>query len=212
MKTLIGIPCMDKIDTLFAVSLMQMRRVGETHTDIKRGSLIYDARNEIAIDAITNEADYVLWLDSDMKFDADLMERLTEHMENGCDMVTGLYFKRTYPTEPVISRTLMPPELIDDTMVKRITVYDDYPQNALFPVQGCGFGAVMMKTELIRAVWDKFGPPFHPYPWCGEDYAFCYRVNQLGRTIWCDSRIKLGHVGQAVYGEETWLNQKRKSE
>ena len=56
MRILIGIPCMDKVDTLFMSSIMGMKRVGEIHFDIKKGSMIFDARNEIAVDAITQEA------------------------------------------------------------------------------------------------------------------------------------------------------------
>ena len=80
----------------------------------------------------------------------------------------------------------------------------DYPADSVFPVAGCGFGAVMMTTELLRRIRENFGLPFSPFLGFGEDLSFCMRVTQLGETIWCDSRIKLGHVGLAVYDEETY--------
>ena len=213
MKTIIAIPCMDKVDTLFMASLLGMRRVGEVHFDIKKGSMIFDSRNEVAVDAITQEADRVLWIDSDMRFSNDLMERMSARLDEGCEMVCGLFFKRVLPTMPVIYKQLLPPkELSDGSKVKQVVAYTDYPKDKLFEVQGCGFGAVMMTKQLIKDVWDTYKqPPFIPMDWCGEDMAFCYKVREMGRKIWCDSSIKVGHIGQVEFGEETWRNQESKA-
>ena len=35
----------------------------------------------------------------------------------------------------------------------------------------------------------------------GEDLSFCIRAQELGRKIYCDSRIKMGHVGLRVFEE-----------
>ena len=35
----------------------------------------------------------------------------------------------------------------------------------------------------------------------GEDLSFCMRVSQLGETIYADSNIQLGHIGQRIFGE-----------
>lgn len=213
MKTIIAIPCMDKVDTLFMASLLGMRRVGEVHFDIKKGSMIFDSRNEVAVDAITQEADRVLWIDSDMRFSNDLMERMSARLDEGCEMVCGLFFKRVLPTMPVIYKRLLPPsEFPDGRKIKQVMAYTDYPKDELFEVQGCGFGAVMMTKQLIKDVWDTYNqPPFIPMDWCGEDMAFCYKVREMGRKIWCDSSIKVGHIGQVEFGEETWRNQENKA-
>ena len=191
--------------------MLGMRRpVGdETHFKIKMGSLVFDARNEIAVDAIMEKTDRVLMIDSDMKFGNDLFERLAARIDQGCEMVCGIFFKRAIPTEPVIYSRLEPP-IYDDNgkPIKQVDCYRDYPKNALFEVEGCGFGAVMMTTQLIKDVWDAYkSPPFTPLDWCGEDMAFCYKVRQLGRKIWCDSSIKVGHMTEVEVNENTWLNQ-----
>lgn len=214
MKLLIGIPCMDKVDTLFMSSLLGMKRPADTelHFNIKKGSMIYDARNEIAIDAITQGADRVLWIDSDMRFSNDMLERLSARIDMGCEMVCGLFFKRVMPTAPVIYKQLDPPvKDAEGNIVPHVVPFTDYPQDTLFEVEGCGFGAVMMTMELVKAVWDTFGPAFHPLDWCGEDMAFCYKARQLGRKIWCDSSIKIGHLGQMEFGEETWKSQPKQN-
>lgn len=202
---------MEKVDTHFMASLLGMRRVGETHFDIKTCSLTHDARNEIAVDAITNDADRVLMIDSDMRFDPDMMERMSARLDEGYDMVCGLFFKRKLPTSPVIYSQLSPPDEDENgNIVPHVVPYVKYPKNTLFEVDGCGFGAVMMTKQLIKDVWDEFGqPPFMPLEWCGEDMSFCYKVRMLNRKIWCDSSIRVGHMGQTEFNEDTYLAQNR---
>jgi hypothetical protein len=62
----------------------------------------------------------------------------------------------------------------------------------------------MMTVDLLKRVRDAFALPFFPVSGFGEDLAFCLRCSQLGAEIWCDSSIKLGHVGLAVYDEELY--------
>ena len=212
MKIMIGIPCMDKVDTLFYGSTLGLKRIdAELHFNIKKGSMIYDARNELAVDAITTETDRVLMIDSDMVFKPDLLERMNARLDEGYDMVCGLFFKRVIPTSPVIYKELLPPTTDEKGNKKsNIITYTDYPKDSLFPVEGCGFGAVMMTTKLIKDVWDTYNePPFSPLEWCGEDMAFCYKARLFGAKIMCDSSIKVGHLGQVEFGEETWLAQNK---
>lgn len=209
MKTVIGIPCMNLVHTGFYASSIQLHPVGQIEMVIERCSLTHDARNSITIKAIEHGADRIMMIDSDMTFDPDLMQRMSARIDEGCEMVCGLFFKRSLPTTPVIYKQLEPPVEDENKQIHtRITEYTDYPKDSLFEVEGCGFGAVMMTTELAKAVWETYKEPaFQPYQWCGEDMSFCYKVRKLGRKIWCDSSIKVGHIGQVEFNEKTWLTQ-----
>ena len=57
MKTLVAIPCMDMVNTLFMRSLLGMRRTGKTEFGIACSSLVYDARNTLARKAIVEKFD-----------------------------------------------------------------------------------------------------------------------------------------------------------
>lgn len=197
-KYLIAIPCMDTMPTPFVSSLLNMRRVGATKVSFLSNSLIYDARNMLAREALETEADRILWLDSDMQFTSDLMERLVEDMDSGLDFVSALYFKRRMPTEPCIYKTVE----AGTTGKSCVEVYHDYPRDTLFPIAGSGFGAVMCSTDLIADIAKEYGPPFDPVYRLGEDLAFCLRAKRLGYTLYCDSRIKANHIGQIAYGEQ----------
>ena len=150
----------------------------------------------LAREAIESGADRVLWIDSDMVFQDDLMLRLGEDLDAGWDMVCGLYFKRELPVTPVIYKRV--------EIANGVEPYKDYPKDTIFPIAGCGFGAVMMTTELLKRADPYKVGLFTPLPHLSEDLSFCKRAADVGARMACDSRIKVGHVGQIVYGEQMY--------
>ena len=68
---------------------------------------------ELGKAALDMGADYVLWLDSDMTFPADTLERMLATMqEKDLDILTGVYYRRRSPYTPVLFDQL---EIVDDT-------------------------------------------------------------------------------------------------
>ena len=209
MRTLIALPCMDMVHTVFLKALMGMDRVGDTHFSISCSSLVYDARNTLAKQAVIEGFDRVLWLDSDMDFSPDLLKRLSADMDEGREMVSGLYFKRKAPVKPVIYKELGFWRDKEKDEVTPIAIpYEDYPKDDIFTIAGCGFGGCLVSVDLIKRVGDKFGLPFSPLMGFGEDLSFCSRVSQLGVEMYCDSRVKMGHVGLGTITEETYFQYK----
>lgn len=207
MKTLIAIPCMDMVHTNFLKSILGMRKVGEVQFQISCSSLIYDARNGLVKRAIEGKFDRILWLDSDMDFEPDLMERLSADMDEGREYVTALFFKRKAPIKPCIYSELAYMRNPDNGNLTPIAVcLEDYPRDQLFEVAASGMAATMMSVDLAKRVQEKFGQPFSPQLGFGEDLSFCGRAKQVGARMWCDSRIKVGHVGMGVISESTYLS------
>jgi len=203
MKTLIAIPCMDMVHTGFMKSLLQMNRTGEIGFSIISSSLIYDARNSLAKHGVDGEFDRILWLDSDMEFSPDLFERLSNDMdENDLDIVGGLYFTRREPSIPVVYQKVGYYHSDDDEVTPVALNYYEYPQDQLFPCEGIGFGAVLVKVDLIKKVQEKHGLPFSPILGFGEDLSFCMRARDVGSEIYCDSRVMIGHIGLKTYTHE----------
>ena len=200
MRTLIAVPAMDTLSTDFCRSCVGLQLSGEVQWTFSQGSLVYDGRNILADTAVREGFDRVLWLDSDMVFDPYLFRRLSEHLDLGKEMVSGLYVSRKAPIHPVIYKSIRRDPL-ENGFLPVAEAFIDYPRDSLFPVAGCGFGAVMMTTELLRRLQAAYGLPFTPLPGFGEDLSFCLRVQELGAEMWCDSSIKLGHAGMAIYTE-----------
>ena len=205
MKTLVAIPCMDTMPTPAVKSLFYLDKGEDVSLSFLPGTLIYDGRNFLSLIAIQEKFDRVMWLDSDMTFPRDTIKRMHAHFDADPDvhMVTGLYTTRRPPVGPTIfSQVEAPLRDKDGNVIKRVHQYKDYPENAFFPVQGCGFGCVMTSVRLLLDVWENYDDAFTPLPWVGEDLSFCKKVTDLGYTIWCDSSIACGHIGQIEYTKD----------
>ena len=196
-KTLIAIPCMDQVPAPFAQSLAMLNKVGECKLSMQMGSLIYTSRNNLAQMAIQMDVDYVFWLDSDMVFEPDTLARMMKTLEeNDYDILTGLYFRRVPPYTPV---------LFDKLDIRRNicswSEFHEIPEEP-FEVGGCGFGCVLMKTDVFYDVQSKHGNMFAPIANNGEDIAFCWRARDCGFKIYCDPRIIFGHVSHSIVDEK----------
>lgn len=191
MRILIAVPCMDSVPSQFAQSLATLNKVEECVVAFQMGSLIYNSRNYLATAAVKMEADYILWLDSDMVFPSDTLERLWKDRDKG-DIVTGIYYRRVEPYKPVLYSRLD----IDDNGCQWENCEDI--KDEIFEVEGCGFGCVLTPTNVFVDVVNRFGNMFSPINGVGEDLSFCWRAKQCGYNIVADPGIPLGHVGHYV--------------
>lgn len=198
MRTLIAIPCMDHVPALFAQSLATLQKEGDVKIAFQMGSLIYTSRNNLAKKAIQMEADLVFWLDSDMTFAPDTLTKMTaELQEKNLDILTGIYFRRVPPYTPTLFDDLH----IDENGRPVWSAFTMVP-NELFEVGGCGFGCVLMRTEVFMTCLAKEPFLFDPFTGIGEDLSFCIRARQNGYKVFCDPNIKCGHVGNYVVTED----------
>ena len=199
MKTIIAVPCMETVQTEFFTSCMDMQRVGEVQVATVSCSLVYKSRTELGEHAVRSKADYVLWLDSDVVFPNTLMADMMKDME-GRDMVTGICHMRKAPFRPAIWKTLRQGLTSDENESEE---YNDYPEDRIFEVEGCGFAAVMMRTDVLRDVLNRYKELFAPLPGYGEDVSFCIRARACGYKIHCDPRIQIGHKGWSIICKDT---------
>lgn len=197
-KILIAVPCMDQVPAQFAHSLATLTSYGIKDTTISiwfnLGSLIYTSRDQIAKKALLDEADLVMWFDSDMVFNPDTLMRMVALIDEGHDIVTGNYYRRTPPFTPVVFDKM---DLNEAGTEFTWTEFEEIPDKP-FEVGACGFGCVLMKTDVFVSVFAQFGQMFTPIANCGEDIAFCWRARQCGYKIICDPSIGLGHVGHTI--------------
>lgn len=188
---------MDQVAAPFAQSLATLDKGSDpVLISMIIGSLIYESRNNFAKQAIQLKADAVLWLDSDMIFAPDTLQRMIGRLNEGHDIVTGLYFRRRSPFTPVLFSKLGEDGSHEDLI--------DYPADSLFEVEGCGFGCIMTRTTVLVDMLMNYQTWFEPRLGLGEDLAFCTRARSLGYKIMCDSSIKCGHVGQVIVDEAVY--------
>ena len=209
-KVLIAIPCMDMIDTGFVQSLMGLELDAEVRIKFLPGSLVYDSRNQLTEIARASECEYIFFVDSDMTFKGDVLKRLLEDAEReNLDIVTGLCFTRKLPIRTAIFKKCEYSVDKDGQIFPDAENYLDYPRESLFPIAACGMACTLIRMSCVDEVLKNYGLPFSPAQGWGEDLSFCIRARELDKKIYCDSRIKVGHIGKTVITEETFLEGRR---
>lgn len=197
MKLMVAVPTMYFVSPNFAKSLANLcLKLGHDGVDARleiiEGSMIYVARDRIAWRAVKDEYTHVLWLDSDMTFEPDIVDSL---LWCGKDMVCGAFVSRKPPFSPCVYSSIEDPA----NMVK-VEQFGAEP----FRVDGCGFATVLTSVKLLKDMFDRFDTCFMPTEAIrGEDIAFCDRAKQLGYEIWCEPTVRPGHTAHVdVYAGE----------
>lgn len=199
MRLLIAVPTLDYMYYGFVESLtklvMYLKDDGvDFAVEFHNGTLVYHARENICRKAMAEGFTHVLWIDADMIFTETVVDDL---LFCGRQYVAGIFHARRPPHLSCLFKSLEP--------IERFSM-DTYPGEP-FRIAGSGFGLVLMETDVIRRIWDKFGTCFHPTPALGEDLAFCYRADKCGIAMFADPSVRVGHVGQiTIYpeSEEEW--------
>ena len=159
--------------------------------------LVSDLRNHAARVAHGLDATHILFLDADMTWPADVLDRMLAHHDKG--IVSGLYHLKTWPYWPVA---------LTNGRIKPATdaVDYDYHKTAhqgtdLIPVQMVGMGCTLVPMSVFDAL---------PHPWfeyatdqggvfsITEDVPFCQKALALGCPISVDPTVPCGHIGPAV--------------
>lgn len=197
MKLLIGIPSIDYMHAEFvkclcALTIRLCQQGIPFDVFINNGTLVHVARDKIACKAINKNYTHVLWLDADMIFQPTILEDL---MDTGRDFVTGIAHSRRPPYASCVF------ENIDDLDHLKRFEGIEYPVEP-FPVAGCGFACVLIKTEVLKAVQLHYKTCFLPEMQWGEDLAFCRRARAMGYDIYADPCVRLGHIGHDVIWPE----------
>lgn len=195
MRLLIAIPTLDYVHVLFMEKLLKLTQLLDSRgvdyeVKIKSGTLVYLAREELTAYALSEEFTHVLWLDSDMVFEEEVVDDL---YDTGKDFVCGIFHARRPGHMSCIFRTITPPDRYK---------WDEYPTDT-FKIKGCGMACTLVTTEILLAVKDHFGNCFTPAYSLGEDLAFCKRADELGIEIWCEPTVRVGHIGHlTIYPED----------
>lgn len=202
-RILIAVPSMDMVSARFAQSLAMLEKVEDTYVSFITSSLIYDSRNQFCEQAIKLEVDYILWLDSDIVFPPNTLKKLLSDIRDGdLDIVSGLYYRRGYPYTPVLFSQLEK----DSNNSATFKGVEEVP-DSLFEVAGCGFGCVLMKTDVLFDIASQeLNTWFSPMGNIGEDCSFCLRARSYGYKIYCDPTIKLGHMGYIPITRDIYEN------
>lgn len=154
------------------------------------------AREILADEALKLGADYLYMIDDDMMLPVDCFERLLAH---DVDIVAPLAFMRKPPHHPVIYTVREGWDSAARMAYFQNFSVKTYPKDKLVECDAVGFGAVLIKTSVLRAI-EK--PWFATWSRVGEDIGFCHKAKKAGIKIHCDTALKLGHLGDPIVVDE----------
>lgn len=203
--TLIDTQVMTCVERLM-ISMANMRHPDGSlgysiHFESMRSSNIFTGRQKLAELAVMNEADYLLFIDSDMTFPAESLHQLVCH---GKDIVSALAFKKAPPYSPVMAMRLNP-----EDPYSKLTIVKNWVSNTLIEVDGVGTAFMLIKCDVFK----KMSKPwffFHEYEdksgMLGSDYFFCAKAKDEAKAeVWVDTNLPIGHLGSYPFGIKDYL-------
>ena len=167
-----------------------------------RSSSVPRVRSELASQALQELATHLFWIDADMQFDPNDVERL---LDMDVPFVAGPYFQKISGGSPVF------------TPLDRAAPIVLGKGGIVIPIENCGFGFTCVRRDVFEKVSQSLPllrRGFHPYfleevveqetgfEWLSEDYSFCRRARAAGFELLCDMTIRLFHVGAYPYSGE----------
>lgn len=202
-------------------ALHQRVAEGGGRLSYQAGCNLSGPRNEVVKKFLAyGRADWLWFVDSDMTFAPDTLERLLEHADpEKAPIVGGLCFALDGDGDIV-------PTLYglagDEAATADVTRFDTYPVDAMFQVVATGGACLLVHKSVLERMRD-FEHPGRPgkrgfndaYPWfqelehdgrpVSEDIAFCWRAGMLQIPVFVNTAVKLGHVKDRILNEEAYL-------
>ncbi len=208
-KLMIGTPCYDgKLGVSYVRALIETERALRDagiplslHFTVQ-SSLVMHARNEIVADFLRSDATDLLFIDSDIGWQAPDVLRLLNH---DVAVAAGVYRRKT----EALSFVVVFPE---GQVVRRQRA------TGLLEASRVGAGFLRLRRDALermvalhpelRYVHDgRSDAPHHALfdtsmidgELCGEDWTFCARWRAAGGQIWVDPDIVLDHIGTRAF-------------
>lgn len=157
------------------------------------------------------QGDWIIFIDDDMVWQPGAIRQLVESQKKwDVDMVGGLCFQRGEPFQPTLYMREQPDS-------GAYIFMEDIPSDSMVEVDATGMAFVLITKRLLAAIAGEF-PPYEQrvgrrppayFRWdangFGEDLTFCQDAKKAGAHIFVDTSIKIGHVGEHIITEETFL-------
>lgn len=178
---------------------------------VRRGgcSAIDVARNELVSDALHNEAESILFIDSDIGFDPHDALRLLARPE---PVLSGVYAKKGMRELASIfadgtKQVLFGPDAVGPYPLKYAATGFLRLRAGVLRRMIAELKLPLCNTHWGRGIWPFFQPMIVPHGpgklhYLGEDWSFSYRLAQIGVTPLADTSIRLWHWGRYSYSWE----------
>lgn len=185
MKIAIGIATAESIKTkTFTTILSILKKNPRIDVLLEQSCLVHKNRERIVERAIEGNYDYLFFIDSDMCFAPEVLDRL---LSRNKDIIGGNYHRRNIHKETVIK-----------FRENGQFVNKELPEG-MFECASLGTGCMLIKVEVLK----KMQKPYFDFNYkgeeMGEDVYFCLKAQDTGYKIYCDNTMDIGHLGEFIY-------------
>jgi hypothetical protein len=206
-KCVILVPFATHIHPACDEGLRDLERRGYSVRRVGGYAAIDQGRSQMATDALRAGFEETMWIDADIGFHPDSVDRLRSH---ALPLACGIYPQKA---KRALACHVLPgaPSMTFGA------------QGGLFELLYAAAGFLLIRREVYEKVQEqchlpvcneRFGNPLIPffqplacrtdngYWYLAEDYAFCQRAHEAGFRIFADTTIRLWHLGTYPYGWE----------
>jgi len=204
MKLFVAVPVYQDMPVDFARCLLQLWPFVRF---LQGESLIPRARNCLSADFLQTDCTHCLFIDCDILFTTQDVERLLSHYEA---IVGGLY-----------------PIKRDGELIYSAEALPDLPppdERGLLPLRYIGTGFLLVRRDVLESMITAYGDEIsyiadrtrrlehdfwrvgvykpgqgQPARYMSEDWFFCQRALDLGFKVYADTRVVLKHIGTINY-------------
>lgn len=240
-KVCIGVPHLDNSGWNFTESVIRMAAYDKAHGNhllhnsglMNNGAFapvwgrsmeLSHARNTATAAFLSSESDWLLWIDSDIGFEQDALEKLLSVADPETAPIVGaLCFIEGDYTHDMRGglRASLAPTLYDWAWVEpkngmpgayKMITRAEWPDNQVTRVGATGTGMLLTHRSVYEKIagWlQEQGAP--PHIWferipgpdgerCGEDISFCLRAHQVGLPVLVHTGVTTTHQKSVWYG------------
>lgn len=153
-----------------------------------------EGRNYCVVQAIKNNCSHILFVDDDMTFPSDTIDRLLAHAKD----IVGVYsYSRVLPLSPTVGFLDANGEYLPQDRMAFVK-----KPETLFKCYTVGMGVALINMELFNKIekpWFYFQTHDNGAILIGEDAWLCKQARDKGIEIWCDPTLEVGHIGDYEY-------------
>jgi hypothetical protein len=177
-----------------------------------------DARNDTVAKFLDlTDGEYLWFIDTDMGFAPDTVDRLIASSDNKRRVMGGLCFqlkrKRDVPEDPLGGeRFVIAPTLLDFVQTETETGFrprERWEFDEVVQVAGTGAACLLIHREALKKVRDKYGDHWFstmPNPAgstaFSEDLSFCIRLASVDIPVHVDTSVKTTHEKGGIFLDE----------
>lgn len=213
-KTIILVPVGSHIEPACDEALRKLEKDGVRVYRKYGFSAIDQGRCVMAQQAIDEDYEHIFWIDSDIAFYyGDVYKIINRSISKKTPFITAAYSVKGWPV-----LTTKFNEGFDKILFGK--------DGGLYEVDHSATGFMYTHLSVYEKIKIEYGMKpvkiwggqYKVHPWflpmiiddsyIGEDFSFCERAKKTGMTLYCDTTVRLAHIGRYSYSFDflTWTD------